>query len=325
VATGSVVAQPSLPGFDSVKALTSDDILDLDKLPESVIVLGGGIVACELAQFLQRAGSRVTLIQRSPHILKEHSVEAAQTVENTLRDEGMEVFTGTHIENISPANAGGVRVTYTHNGKTIAREAASLFNALGRSPATANLGLNLAGVALKSTGHIATDKYQQTTNPSIYAAGDCSGPHEIVHVAIQQGEIAARHALGKPATPVNWGWLVKIVFTDPQVAVAGFSEKELLAQGVPFVSASYPFDDHGKSILMEAKRGFVKIFARKPDGLLLGAECVGSDASELIHAIAVALPLKATMRDLMRAHWYHPTLSEIWTYPIEECIETLKT
>ncbi len=323
VATGSVISRPPLPGLDKVPALTSDDVLNLAQLPESVIVLGGGVVACELAQFLQRIGSKVILIQRSPHILKEHSPETAIVVEQALRDEGMEVFTGTHLGEISAMAQGGVRVTFTHGGQNVVREASALFNALGRKPATDQLGLAAAGVVLKSSGHIQTDEFQRSSNPAIYAAGDCAGPHEIVHVAIQQGEIAARHALGRAVSPVNYAHLVKIVFTDPQVASAGYSEKELQAQGVPYVAAAHPFGDHGKSILMEAKRGHVKIFARRPDGRLLGAECVGRDASELIHAPAVALPLNATVPDLLRAHWYHPTLSEIWTYPLEECAEQL--
>jgi pyruvate/2-oxoglutarate dehydrogenase complex dihydrolipoamide dehydrogenase (E3) component len=324
VATGSVIAHPPVPGLDKVTALTSDDVLNLDHAPESIIVLGGGVVACELAQFLQRIGSRVTLIQRSPHILKEHSPEAALVVEKALRDDGMEVFTSTQLEDISPSANGGVRVTFTHSGQRITREASALFNALGRQPATKNLGLHIAEVALRPSGHIQTDEFLRSSNPAIYAAGDCTGPHEIVHLAILQGETAARHALGRPATPVNNDHLVKVVFTDPQVASAGLSEKQIQDRGIPYVTASYPFDDHGKSILMEARRGYVKIFARQPDGRLLGAECVGRDASELIHAMAVALPLNATMHDLLRAQWYHPTLSEIWTYPIEECATSLQ-
>jgi len=323
VATGSVIARPPVPGLDKITALTSDDVLDLSHAPESVIVLGGGEVGCELAQFLQRIGSKVTLIQRSPHILKEYSPESAVVVEKALRDNGMTVYTGTQIEEISPLPDNGVRVTFTHEGKRHVCEAKALFNALGRQPATKNLGLNFADVALRPDGHIQTDEFQRSTNPAIYAAGDCTGPHEIVHVAIMQGETAARHALGRPTTPVNEAHLVKIVFTDPQVASAGLSEKQLQDRGIPYVTASYPFDDHGKSLLMEAKRGYVKIFAHKPDGRLLGAECVGFDASELIHAPAVALPLNATVHDLLRAHWYHPTLSEIWTYPLEECAEAL--
>jgi len=323
VATGSVIARPPVPGLDKVTALTSDDVLNLSHAPESVIVLGGGVVACELAQFLQRIGSKVTLIQRSPHILKEHSPAAAVVVEKALRDDGMTVFTGTHLEEISPLPDGGARVVFTHQGQRQTCEAKTLFNALGREPATKHLGLNFAEVALSPSGHVQTDEFQRSSNPVIYAAGDCAGPHEIVHVAIMQGETAARHALGRPATPVSESHLVKVVFTDPQVASAGLSEKQIKDRHIPYVSASYPFDDHGKSILMEARRGYVKIFARKPDGHLLGAECVGRDASELIHAPAVALPLNATIHDLLRAHWYHPTLSEIWTYPIEECVEAL--
>ncbi len=324
VGTGSVIAVPPVPGLDKTPTLTSDDVLDLDHLPESVVVLGGGVVACELAQYLKRVGSRVTLIQRSPHVLKEYSAEAAQVVEKAFRDEGMEVFTGTHLEEVSPRPGGGVRVTFTQNGRRLTREAAALFNALGRRPATKDLGLETAGVALAEDGHIQTNEFMQSTNPAIYAGGDCVGPHEIVHVAIQQGECAARHALGKPATPVNYDHLVRVVFTDPQVAVAGYTEKELRKRGAQYLTASYPFDDHGKSILMEAKRGYVKIMAQRPDGRLLGAECVGYDASELIHAPAVALPLNGTVHDLLRAHWYHPTLAEIWTYPLEDCAEALK-
>jgi pyruvate/2-oxoglutarate dehydrogenase complex dihydrolipoamide dehydrogenase (E3) component len=323
IATGSVIAHPPVPGLDQVKALTSDDVLNLARIPKSVIVLGGGVVACELAQFLQRVGSQVTIIQRSRHVLKEATPEAAHVVEKALRDDGMNVFTDTHIEKISPLPKGGAQVSFTHDGRRLTRRAAVLFNAMGREPATQNLGLELAGVKLKDSGHIQANKFQRTANPAIYAAGDCAGPHEIVHVAILQAETAARHALGRATTPVNEAHLVKIVFTDPQVATAGFSEKQLQDRGIPYVTASYPFDDHGKSILMEARRGYVKIFVRKPDGRLLGAECVGRDASELIHAPAVALPLNATVHDLLRAHWYHPTLSEIWTYPLEECATNL--
>jgi pyruvate/2-oxoglutarate dehydrogenase complex dihydrolipoamide dehydrogenase (E3) component len=260
----------------------------------------------------------VTLIQRSPQVLKEHSSEVADVVERALRDEGMDVFTGTKLEEVA-AIAGGVRVVFTHNGERRMCEAAELFNALGRRPNTDTLGLAAAGVALNPSGHVVTDEFQRTSNPAVYAAGDCAGPHEIVHVAILQGELAARHACGQTATPVNYGHLVKVVFTDPQVATAGLSARELLAQKIDFITASYPFDDHGKSIVMEAKRGYVRIFARRNDGRLLGAECIGRDASELIHAPAVALALNATVADLLRAHWYHPTLSEIWTYPLEEC------
>ena len=164
---------------------------------------------------------------------------------------------------------------------------------------------------------------QQTSNPRIYACGDVTGPHEIVHIAIMQGELAARHATGRAAAPVNYDNLLSVVFTDPQVGSVGLSEAQLKARGVDYLSADYPFDDHGKSILMEAKAGYVKVFAERATGVILGAECVSKDGGELIHAMAVAVTLKATVKDLLKVHWYHPTLSEIWSYPLEAIADEL--
>ncbi len=317
IATGSTVAWPPVPGLKESQPWTSDDVLELDHLPESVIVLGGGVVACELSQFLRRIGSRVTQIQRSEHILKETSPEAATVVEHAFREDGTELLTGTNLKCIEKTDT-VYRVTFDHAGEEKVREAKHLFNALGRSPNTASLDLDKAGVELKKSGHIATNSHQQTSNPAIYAAGDVAGPHEIVHVAILQGELAARHATGRDVAPVDYDGLVSIVFTDPQVAYAGIPEATLKERGIDYVTADYPFDDHGKSILMEAKHGYVKVHAEKGTGRILGAECVGKDASELIHSLAVGITLKATASDLLKVHWYHPTLSEIWTYPLED-------
>ncbi|MCC5789117.1 MAG: dihydrolipoyl dehydrogenase [Opitutales bacterium] len=322
IATGSEVQFPPIPGLDKVPVWTSDDVLDLDFLPESVLVLGGGVVACELAQFLARAGSNVTQIQRSPHLLKEMSEEAAQVVETVFREEGIELFTNTRIEDIK-CHGQKMEVTFMHEGKKIVRQARHLFNALGRVPKTKGLDLPTAGVETGSRGEILVNGYQQTNQPHIYAAGDCIGKHEIVHIAIQQGETAARHALGKKTDEVDYRCLMGVVFTDPQVAYVGALERELKERGQDYVAADYPFDDHGKSILMEIKHGFVKILASPADRRLLGAEIVGKDASELIHVLSTALHLKATVDDLLRAPWYHPTLVEILTYPLEDLQEAL--
>ena len=322
VATGSVIKTPSLPGLRDAGASTSDDVLDLDCLPESVIVLGGGVVACELAQFLSRMGSKVSQIQRSPLILKEASAEASQVIMQVFKDEGIALFTGTRITAIE-SSVDSYTVRFEMDGESQEVSAALLFNALGREPATAALGLDMAGVHCRASGHIATDGYQRSNVPNIYAAGDCAGPHEIVHVAILQAEVAARHALGLEPAPVNFAHVTKIVFTDPQVATVGIPLHKLAADGVEVDSASYPFDDHGKSILMEATYGYVKVWARKSDGVLLGAECVGKDAGELIHSLAVGISLEATAPDLLKTHWYHPTLSEIWSYPLEAIAESV--
>jgi pyruvate/2-oxoglutarate dehydrogenase complex dihydrolipoamide dehydrogenase (E3) component len=321
IGTGSRVAVPPVPGLAEARAWTSDDVLDLDFLPRSVLVLGGGIVACELAQYLRRMGARVVLIQRSRHILRDHSDDASEVVQKALVDEGIELFAGTAIEAITRGH-GGTTVRFQHDGRTVVRRADHLFNALGREPATAGLGLDAAGVRTRPDGQVVINRWQQTSAPHIYAAGDCSGPHEIVHVAIQQAELAVRHAFGvRGIKPVDHSLLLNVVFTDPQLATVGRLERDLAAAGTPHLVAFYPFDDHGKSILMEAKRGYVKVIAEPRRGRILGAEIVGRDAGELIHVFSVALAQRATVRDLLRAPWYHPTLAEIVTYPLEELAE----
>lgn len=318
IGTGSKISLPAVPGLAEIKFWTSDDVLDLDFIPPSVIVLGGGIVACELTQFLNRIGTRVVLIQRSAHILRDHSEAAAKVVQQALVDEGVELFAGTQIQSLRP-EARGVAATFLHDGKILTRRAAFLFNALGREPNTAPLNLAAAGVTSRADGQIRINRWQQTSAPHIYAAGDCSGPHEIVHTAILQGELAARHAAKvKALKPVDWSLLLNVVFTDPQLATIGRLERELDEAGTPYLVASYPFNDHGKSILMEANYGYVKVIAEPKRGRILGAEIVGKDAGELIHAFSGPLAMKATVFDLLRAPWYHPTLAEIMTYPLEE-------
>ena len=316
--TGSKVSVPPIPGLDKAKTWTSDDVLDLDFLPKSVLVLGGGIVACELAQFLNRIGSKVTLVQRSPNILRDHSDDASCVVQQAFTDEGIILFTDTTLQSVT-TDRHGATVKFRHNGRLVTRRAAHLFNALGREPNTAGLGLAEAGVKTKPNGQIIINRWQQTSAPHIYAAGDCSGPAEIVHIAIEQALVAARHAAKvKGLKPVDWSLLLSVVFTDPQLATIGALERDLDKRGVKYLSASYPFNDHGKSILMEANYGYVKVLAEPKRGRILGAEIVGKDAGELIHCFSTPLAMRATVHDMLRAPWYHPTLAEIITYPLEE-------
>jgi len=322
--TGSKVSVPPVPGLREAKAWTSDDVLDLDFLPKSVLVLGGGIVACELAQYLHRMGSKVTLIQRSPNILRDHSEEASCVVQKAFVDEGIALFTDTKLQSVA-SGKDGFTAKFLHNGKLVTRRAAHLFNALGREPNTAKLGLAAAGVKTLPNGQVVINRWQQTSAPHIYAAGDCSGPAEIVHIAIEQGVLAARHAAKvKNIKPVDFSLLLNVVFTDPQLATIGALERDLDARGVKYLVASYPFNDHGKSILMEANYGYVKVLAEPKRGRILGAEIVGKDAGELIHAFSTPLAMHATVHDMLRAPWYHPTLAEIVTYPLEEIADRLK-
>jgi pyruvate/2-oxoglutarate dehydrogenase complex dihydrolipoamide dehydrogenase (E3) component len=318
VSTGSKVSVPPLPGLAESPFWTSDDVLDLDFKPRSVIVLGGGIVACELAQFLNRIGTRVCVVQRSPMLLRHQSEDAARVVRQAFEDEGIEVHTGTRVLGIRTGR-NGISVTFEHRGKILRRRADHLFNALGREPCTSRLSLSSAGVETAPNGCVVTNRWQQTSAPNIYAAGDCCGPHEIVHIAVQQGELAARHSAGlKGLKPIEESMLLSVVFTDPQVGVIGWQERDLVRKGIKYSAASYPFNDHGKSILMNANYGYVKVLAANRGGRILGAEIVGKDAGELIHCFSAPLAMRATVHDMLRAPWYHPTLSEIITYPLEE-------
>jgi len=321
VSTGSRASVPPVPGLAAAPFWTSDDVLELDFRPRSIVVLGGGIVACELAQFLGRIGTRVCIIQRSPNLLREYSQEAAGVVRQAFEDEGIEVITDTQVSAIR-AQGHGISVAFRHRGRTLRRQADHLLNALGREPDTSGLSLQAAGVRTAPNGRILTNRWQQTSAPHIYAAGDCCGPHEIVHVAVQQGELAARHSAGlRHLRPVDESMLLSVLFTDPQAARIGWRERDLLEKGADFAAASHPFNDHGKSILMEANYGYVKVLASRAGGRILGAEIVGKDAGELIHCFSTPLAMRATVHDMLRAPWYHPTLSEIVTYPLEELAE----
>ena len=316
IATGSIVAQPPLPSLREAGYLTSDDALALQRLPKSLIVLGGGPIACEFAQFFARFGVKVTLIQRSEHILKEFDPDAAVEIEKVFRREGVKVFTGTKLADAK--RKGKLKtVSFEHDGKTVSVSAEEILFALGRAPNTASLDLENAGVKTEN-GRILANELMQTSAPHIYTAGDCTSPHEIVHIAVQQGEIAA-HNIANPKSPrrMDYRPLISVVFTEPQVAFVGLTEKEAKARGIPYLVASYPFNDHGKSLIMEAKDGLVKLLADPKSGEILGGSCVGPVGGELIHEIAAAMTKNMTVRELAAMPHYHPTLAEIWTYPAE--------
>lgn len=322
IATGSTIAPSPLPQLNEVGFITSDDALRLRKLPQSLIVLGGGPTACEFAQFFARFGVKTTLIQRSEHILKEFDNDAALVMETAFRREGIKVFTGTKL--LDAKRKGKLKiVSFEHKGETVSVSAEEILFALGRVPNTADLGLEKAGVETDN-GRIVANELMQTSAPHICTGGDCTGPHEIVHIAVQQGEIAA-HNIANPDSPrkMDYRLLISVVFTEPQVAFVGLTEKEAAARGIQFLAASYPFNDHGKSLIMEAKDGFVKLLAEPKSGEILGGACVGPVGGELIHEIVAAMARRMTVHELAAMPHYHPTLAEIWTYPAEELAEKI--
>ena len=322
LATGSVVSDPPLQALNEIGCWTTDDALESAEVPESVIVLGGGATAVEFTTYYAGLGREVTLIQRGRQLLTGTDPDLAAALAHGLRNRGVKVFTETKL--VGAERAGDrKRITFEHDGKQIAVEAVQVLQTLGRSPNIRALALDTAGITV-AKGRPTTRATQQTSQPHIFAAGDVSGPFEIVHIAIQQGEVAARNAARmlsggmEPLEKTDYRLKLSVVFSDPEVAVVGRSETELRAAGVAFRVASYPFNDHGKSLCMGETDGFVKLIAAAEGGEILGGACVGPHAAELIHEIVVAMRFRATAAQLAETPHYHPTLSEIWTYPAEE-------
>ena len=323
IATGSVVSPSPLCELNNIDCLDSDSALALDKLPKSMIVLGGGPTACEFAQFFARFGVRVTLIQRSPHILHFFDADASAVVETVFRREGIRVFTETKL--LDARRKGKLKtVLFEHEGETVSVSAEEVLFALGRVPNTASLSLENAGVRTASNGTVVVNEFMQTSAPHIYSAGDCTGPYEVVHLAVHQGEVAGRNIASPNSARADYRLIIMVVFTDPQLAFVGLTEKTAAAQGISYVSASYPFNDHGKSIIMNAMDGFVKLLADPKSGEIIGGQCAGPIGGELIHEVVAAMAKRMTVRELAAMPHYHPTLAEIWTYPAEELAEKIK-
>ncbi len=322
IATGSSIAPSPLPQLDATGYLTSDDAVALKKLPKSLIILGGGAIACEFAQFFARFGVKVTLLQRNENLLKEFDGDAGSEINKVFRQEGIQVFTGVKLTDAK--RTGKLKtISFEQGGRKKSVAAEEILFALGRVANTASLNLESAGVKTEKC-RVITNNKKQTSAPHIFAAGDCTGPYDIVHIAVTQGEIAA-HNMIKPKAPrrLDYRLLLSVVFTDPQVASIGLTEKTAKEHGIKFLTASYPFNDQGKSLLMGTEFGFVKLLAHPKSGEILGGACVGPDGGELIHEIVAAMAKRMTVHELAAMPHYHPTLAEIWTYPAEELAEKI--
>jgi pyruvate/2-oxoglutarate dehydrogenase complex dihydrolipoamide dehydrogenase (E3) component len=321
VATGSVLNVVDIPGLAEVGYLHSDLALDSERIPKSVVILGGGAIALEFAHFYEALGSKVTVIQRSPQVLKEQDSDVAEALTDAYRHRGINLVCDTRLLRFE-RNENGKTVIFEHGGEKHAVEAEEIFYALGRRPAVDGLNLEATGVRIGQDGAIEVSETMQTTQPHIFAAGDVTGLFEVVHIAIEQGTLAARNARrlvqGLAPEPMDYRLKLFGVFSDPQVAVVGLSEREAQERGESVRVAKYPFNDHGKSLIHGEPEGFVKLICAAESGEILGAAVVGPEGTELIHEIVVAMRFRATAADLASTPHYHPTLSEIWTYPAEE-------
>ena len=244
IATGSSPSDVAIPGLSDVDFFTSDTILDLRTQPGSLLVLGAGPVALELGQFFARLGTKVTILQRGRTVLSQMDEDIGLALEAALKEDGIEVVTEAQVLRVT-CQEGRKSVWVKQHGQERAFSADAILQALGRRPNISGLQLDAAGVDVTG-GRIVVDAAMRTSQPHIFAVGDVNDVNPIVHLAIQQGEIAgynATHA-GKPSRNIDHRLDAEVVFTEPQVAVVGLNERMCRSKGIRYLTASYPFADH---------------------------------------------------------------------------------
>ncbi len=291
IATGASPAIPSVAGLDGTPFWTSTGALAAQELPEHLIVYGGSYVALELAQAFLRLGSRVTLIARS-RILSHCDHAIGDSIQQVFNDEGMRILTGKEIERVQHD---GQRFTVQVGDENIVGD--RLLIATGRRPNTARLGLENAGVLTQENGAIPVDEFLKTSNPNIYAAGDCTTGPEYVYVAAAAGTRAAGNMLGGNQR-LDLSVVPGVIFTDPQIATAGLDELTAARNGTAVDVRTLTLDNVPRALANFDTRGFIKLVADPETGRLLGAQAVASQAGELIQTAALAIRAQMTVHDL---------------------------
>jgi len=321
IATGSRVGVPPLPGLEETGFLTSDDALALEELPASMIVIGGGAEALEFGQFFQRMGVNISMVQRSPLLLSQEDADVGRAYGDLLRKDGIALWTGTQIEKIEKAGS-LKRVRFIHEGKAQTLEGEEILLVTGRTGNITGLGLEAAGVQCDTTG-IKVNAFLQTTNPKIYAAGDVTGLNLVVNVATYQGKLAGENLVKGPVQQADYRVIPIAIFTDPQFARVGLTERGAKEKGIPVRVGTFPFDDLGKAIVTDQTEGFIKILANPENGEILGVHIFGAEASDLIHQGAIAMHFRCTLEEYANIAHIHPTFGEIMLYLVEEMIEAV--
>ncbi len=318
LATGSQPVRLPIPGVELPGVVDSDGLLAAKELPPRLVVIGGGIVGCEFASIFRAFGAEVTLLELLPSILPVADGEISRRLAASMRRAGIRVVTGARVEAIEAAGPEGPwgpvkRVRYsTATNQAGDAEGEMVLLAVGRRPSFSGfrpdqLGLELAGGALKVDGHM------QTTRPGIYAIGDVNGLAQLAHAASAQGLIAAQHAAGRPGRPWGTSPVPSAVFTSPEVAWTGLTEEQARAEGIPVQIGRFTYGALGRAHVEMEPEGFVKILARaEPPGRgeVVGLHILGRGATELVHEGVLAIRFGATAGELAEAIHAHPTLSE---------------
>jgi dihydrolipoamide dehydrogenase len=306
IATGST---STVPGFipRHERIVESRAFLDLDKLPESLLVLGGGYIGSELACMAAGLGVKVTVVELLADVLMLLDKDVRQVVKKNMKSAlGMTLLTGNAMENIAATDKS---VTATAGDKKL--EADMLLVAIGRSPVTDGLNIEASGVAVNENGYIEVDELSRTNVPGIYCIGDVSGRMQLAHAATSQALYAVEHAL-RNEEKIEEIVIPGVIFTAPEVALVGLTEAEAREQGRSIKTGTFYFRGMGKALASNETEGFAKIIADAGTDRILGAQCAGPHATDLISEMVIAVREELTAEELGHTVHAHPTFAEVW-------------
>jgi pyruvate/2-oxoglutarate dehydrogenase complex dihydrolipoamide dehydrogenase (E3) component len=315
IAAGARPLVPPIAGIERVGCLTSDTVWNLDKLPNRLLVLGGGPIGCELAQAFARFGSRVTQVEMLPRILMREDPEVSEAVTQRFRAEGIDVRTGSRAKEFR-AEDGRKLLIAEHDGMEVTIEFDALLCAVGRVANVSGYGLEELGIPVARAGTVQTNEYLQTLYPNIYACGDVAGPYQFTHTASHQAWYASVNALfgGFRRFRADYSAIPWAIFTDPEVARVGLNETEAQAKSVRYEVSTYDIGDLDRAIADEEAHGMVKVLTVPGRDRILGATVVGARAGELIAEFVMAMRHGLGLDKILGTIHVYPTYAEANKY-----------
>ncbi len=305
LATGSEPAMIPAFNIDRKNVLTSTEMLDLKKVPESLLIIGGGVMGCEFATLFSAFGSRVMIVELLPSILATEDKMVSRVIGKRFKEAGVNVLTDVQVEAVTPED--GCVKTRLKDGREFMTE--KVMVAIGRSFNSSGIGLDALGVNIEK-GRIAVDERMETNVKGVYAIGDVTGKMLLAHVASTQGIVAVNAALGKDAR-MDYSVIPAGIFTDPEIASVGLREKDAAEKGIEVRVGRFPYAASGKALGMGETEGFVQIVADPGTDKVLGCSIVGAHATDLIGEAALAMKAGVTVKDLAGTIHAHPTLPEL--------------
>jgi dihydrolipoamide dehydrogenase len=300
-----------LPGLQADSTiLTNMEILHIDRVPKSLIVIGAGAVGVEFASIFRSFGSEVTIVEYLPRLVPVEDEDISKELARLYRKRGIDINVGAKVEKVEKTGA-GVKVTFTSSeGKTEVKEAEKVLVAVGRAPRTENVNIEKTKIKLER-GFIPTDQWMETAEPGVYAIGDiAAGMPQLAHVGAMCGMVVAAHLAGKYARPVNRNRIPGCTYTEPQIASVGLTETQAKEKGFNVKVGKFPFTGNSKASIVDSHDGFLKIVTDSKHGEILGVHIIGPSATELIAEAVTAIELEATLEEMMFTIHAHPTLAE---------------